>query len=119
MTDGNRFSEAIEQHQKRIKHQKQVPADYSKGIVHGKDGGVVHTEWGGYKIRGDFYFAWFNYEIAKMRSDGTWYCNKCNTLAETEHNKEECHSCRDWNGCGRDCTLSKIYCPKCGSFISV
>ena len=99
--------------------EKDVTEDYSKGIVYGKNGEVVRTEGGGYKIQRDFRFVWSDYEIAKMRNDGTWYCNKCNIRAGTEHNKEECHSCRDWNGCRRDCTLSKVYCPKCGSFISV
>jgi TPR repeat protein len=93
--DGKRFAEAIKQHREKIKHLKQVTTDYSKGIIHGKDGDVVYTESGGYKIRGEFRFVWSDYEQARKRSSGTWYCNKCNILAETEHNKEECHLCSD------------------------
>jgi rubrerythrin len=37
------------------------------------------------------------YERARMHSDGQWYCNKCNKPASTEHKKEECHLCSDWN----------------------
>lgn len=103
-----KFTEAIKRHREAIKHLKQVTADYAKGIIHGKDGKVVHTEGGGYEIRGKFRFVWSDYERARMKSDGTWYCNKCNIPAKTEHNKEECHLCSDWNGCGRDCTLSKV-----------
>lgn len=117
--DGEKFAEAIKQHRGAIERLKQVTADYTKGIIHGKDGGVVHTELGGYKIRGGFRFVWSDYERVRMRSYGTWYCNKCNIPAETEHNKEECHLCSDWNGCGTDCTLSRVYCPKCGESLDV
>lgn len=117
--DDKKFAEAIKRHREAIKHLKQVTADYAKGIIYGKDGDVVYTEWGGYEIRGGFRFVWSDYERARMRSDGTWYCNRCNIPAETEHDKEECHLCRDWNGCGRDCTLSKVYCPKCGESLDV
>ena len=121
--DSKEFHEALRQDQvEKKKHsdiKKQNTADYAKGIIHGKDGDILEIEGGGYKIRGEFRFVWSDYEQARNKSSGTWYCNKCNILAETEHNKEECHLCNDWNGCGRDCTLSKVYCPKCGSSISV
>lgn len=55
------------------------------------------------------------YKRAKKRSDGAWYCTGYNKLASTKHEKDECHRCSDWNGCGRDCTLSKIYCEQCGT----
>ena len=55
----------------------------------------------------------------------TWYkdraeyasyfeCRTCGRVALEEHNNPECHLCEDWNGCGRDCTLSRVYCPECG-----
>jgi hypothetical protein len=44
-----------------------------------------------------------------------WICGCCEIGAKEEHNKEECHKCRDWNGCGRDCTLSRIFCGTCGA----
>ena len=53
-------------------------------------------------------------DIARKCSNGTWYCNTCNLPAETEHNNPECHTCSDWHGCGQDCTLSRVFCTKCG-----
>lgn len=67
------------------------------------------------KNKEDFTFKVDEYELMRKKSDGTWYCNPCNQPAETEHNKEECHLCSDWNGCGKDCTLSRIFCKKCGT----
>lgn len=116
--DGKFFAEAIKRHREAIKHLKQVTADYARGIIHGKDGDVVYTEWGGYEIHGDFRFVWSYYERARKRSYGTWYCNRCNIPAETEHNKEERYLCSDWNCCGRDCTLSRVYYLKCGTSLS-
>ena len=49
------------------------------------------------------------------RSNGSWYCSGCDAPAVTEHNKPECHTCSDWNGCGQDCTLSKLSCRACGT----
>lgn len=73
----------------------------------------------GCEAHGGFRFEWSNYERLRKKSYGRWYCIKCNVLAETEHTKEECHLCSDWNGCGRDCTLSRVYCPKCGASLDV
>ena len=61
----------------------------------------------------DFRFKVNDYERARRRSDSTWYCNRCNRPAETEHNKPECHLCSDWHECNRDCTLSRVYCDRC------
>jgi hypothetical protein len=117
--DEREFSEAIQRHREAVKHLKQVTADYAEGIIHGNNGDVIYTEWGGYNIHGDFRLVWTGYERARKKSYGSWYCNICNILAETEHNKEECHLCRDWYGCGGDCTLSKVYCPQCGKSIDI
>lgn len=111
--DKKEFTEAIKRHREVIEDLKQVTNDYAKGIIHGKDGDIISTEWGGYKIQSGFRLEWFDYEQARKKSHGTWYCNKCNISVKTEHNKAECHLCSDWNGCGKDCTLSKIYCPQC------
>lgn len=54
-----------------------------------------------------------DYEKIRKKGYGTWICKHCGRIAETEHHKPECHLCDDWNGCGNDCTLSKIYCTKC------
>lgn len=54
------------------------------------------------------------YERGRKISDGHWRCNICGKPAAEEHMAEECHRCSDWNGCGGDCTLSRVYCEKCG-----
>lgn len=68
---------------------------------------------GGYLNNSNFRLVRNAYDLARKRSDGTWYCNTCYLPAETEHNNTECHTCSDWNGCGNDCTLSRVYCRHC------
>ena len=116
---GKEFAEAIKRHRESIRHLKQVTVEYSKGIIHGKDGDTIYTEWGGYEIHQNFRFVWSDVQRYRRKSYGTWYCNRCQTPAMTEHNKEECHLCSDWGGCGTDCTLSRVYCPNCGASLDV
>jgi hypothetical protein len=52
-------------------------------------------------------------DLPYIDSCGKWLCKKCKKKADTEHNKKECHACQDWNGCGKDCTLSKLICKTC------
>ena len=113
------LSKAINNHRESAKHLKQVTEDYKNGIIHGKDGDTTHTEFGGYEIHKGFRFVWNDVERYRKKSYGTWYCNKCQAPAEMEHNKQECHRCSDWGGCGTDCTLSKVYCHKCGASLDV
>ena len=105
--DEKTFHKAIQEHLVQISHVKKVTEDYSKGIIHGRDGDTVHTVWGGYRIHGVFRLVWSDLESRRMKSYGTWCCNRCNSRAETEHSKEECHLCKDWNGGGTDCPLSR------------
>ncbi|MFC1912125.1 hypothetical protein ACFLXG_03105 [Chloroflexota bacterium] len=112
------FSEAINQHRESIKHLKQMTEDLRKGIIHGTNGDTIRTGFGGYEIHGDFRFVWDDVQRYRRKSYGTWYCNRCQAPAETEYNKKECHLCSDWNGCGEDCTLSRVCCPKCGTSIN-
>jgi hypothetical protein len=93
--------------------------DVRRGIVHGKDGDVVALEGGGYQVRGSFRFVWNDQARILKESHGCWFCNACNAVAKTRHDKPECHRCRDWNSCGQDCTLSEIYCETCGVRLSV
>lgn len=84
-----------------------------------EEGESVLTQSGGYFIKGSFRFEWKNYEKERGRIIGKWYCLTCNKEAGTEHLKPECNICRDWGTCGHDCTLSKVFCPKCGSKIEM
>ena len=43
-----------------------------------------------------------------------YFCIKCEKKAKTKNEREECHICRDWNGCGRNCRLSHLICENCG-----
>lgn len=117
-----RLRVTIEEEEKRQKQiqeeeekcQKQIEEDYQKGIYHP---GIVSLNNKCYRNYGDFRFELNDYDVARGKSDGNWYCNLCNIPAETEHNKPECHTCSDWNGCGTDCTLSKVYCSRCGKYL--
>lgn len=113
------FDEAIKRHRQSVSHLKKVTEDYRKGIIHGTDGDTIHMEWGGYEIHKNFRFVWSDIQRLRGKSYGTWYCNKCQIPAVTEHNKEECHLCSDWGGCGTDCTLSRVYCSRCGASLDI
>ncbi len=91
--DKEDFYTAIESHRKIISRIKKNTSDYKQGIIHGVDGDTIETEWGGYKIKKSFRFVWNNYAIFRKKSNGTWYCNECNEIAETD---------------------DKIYCQNCG-----
>jgi hypothetical protein len=113
------FSMAIKKHREHLGLIEKNTKDLARRIIHGKDGDTVETEMGGYAIHGKFRFVWNDYEVARHKSEGTWFCNKCNIPAEEEHNNPECHLCSDWNGCGKDCTLSKVLCRKCGATLKI
>ena len=84
----DKLNHAIKCNREYFKHQDDITRDHKKGIIHGKTGDTIEINDGYYKIHGNFRFEVSNYEKARMRSDGDWYCNKCNALAETEHNKK-------------------------------
>jgi hypothetical protein len=113
------LKKAVEHHLKEIRDIKQITVDYENGIIHGNNGDRFQTTWGGYEIRGQFRLAWSAMERYRKRSYGTWYCNSCNTIAGTKHDKPEYHLCNDWNGCNEDCTLSEVYCEKCGYRVKI
>ena len=113
--DSADVKKAIGAHRNRNKKISETTKDLYKGIIRGKDGDSVLIEGGHYDIHGSFRLVVSDIERARHKSDGSWYCNKCNRPAITKHEKEECHLCSDWNGCGRDCTLSEIICENCGN----
>lgn len=106
---------AIEAHYERVAEVRAATTDLDAGILRGRDGGQIETDWGHYTRRDPFHFRWSAYEGGRRRSDGAWYCNTCMTPAATEHNNPECHRCSDWGDCQTDCTLSRVFCPACGS----
>lgn len=91
---------------------RQDTADLKNNIVH--DG--RHAIAGGFYTAGaSFYTVTNDMDAYLHRSDGVMYCRSCHGPAVLEHNKPECHTCSDWGGCGRDCTLSAVSCPACGT----
>jgi len=94
------------------KHTRLMMEDYQKRVFHKGIVSISDTKY--YDNRGDFRLEVDTYAQARRDSDGTWYCNTCNIPAETEHNNPECHRCSDWSPCGTDCTLSRVFCSRCG-----
>jgi|GEM_PF-961554 len=99
------------------KHIESMMNDYKKGIFH--KGIIWISDTLSYDNKGDFRFEIDEYALARKDSSGRWYCNTCNNLAETEYNNPECHTCSDWGNCGRDCTLSRVYCPQCKKSLEI
>jgi hypothetical protein len=50
----------------------------------------------------------------RSRVRGTWYC-RCGELAIVERESPKCDVCKRGESCGSDCTVSKLYCTKCGA----
>lgn len=112
MVDEADLEDALTKHRDQRAHVNRTTANYDSRILHP---GIMETNGGGYRVKGDFHFLWNDIDVAHHRSDGFWRCNECWTSAATEHNREECHRCQDWNPCGDGCTLSRIYCSICGA----
>jgi hypothetical protein len=106
---------ALVAHRKHLSLLHDVTVDYQNKILHPELGPTAAMEWGGYSIDGQFHFVWSTYEVYQKRSGGVWKCNTCFALTQCEHNRTECHRCRDWSDCGNDCTLSRVFCTQCGT----
>ena len=61
-------------------------------LMVGSSGGLT-TECGDYRVRGDFHITSSNRGWREGGGTGSWICNTCWTVADTECNKEECHRC--------------------------
>lgn len=117
--DEDDFERAIRAHRERIAERKAVTIDYDNRLLRGDLGDWVDTDWGRYQVRDQFHLAW-NRNVPRWKGSGEyWRCSSCWQPAETEHNRPECHRCADWNGCGHDCTLSRVFCSKCGTTLDV
>ncbi|MGW4336651.1 hypothetical protein ACWEK5_28145 [Rhodococcus koreensis] len=112
MVDEVDVEDAVSRHREQCAHADQMTADYDSRILHQ---GTVLTVGGAYEVKGGFHILWNDMAQSFRRSYGFWLCNTCWDPAATERNGEECHRCRDWNACGDDCRLSRIYCSTCGA----
>ncbi len=98
---------------------EQRTRDFEANLLHCIDGDTIYTEFGGYRRHGQFHFVWSTHDIGTKRSNGSWYCSVCFRRANLAHEKEECHRCRDWGSCGRDCTLSGVACVYCETMMTL
>ena len=106
------FEESIKSHRLIQQKIKQNTVDYNNNIIHSIND-KIQTDFGHYINFGDFRLVVSLSDIYKYKNNGVWFCNTCNKVAQMEYEKEECHLCSDWTGCGEDCTLSLIFCNKC------
>jgi len=95
---------------------KQLTADYDNHVLHGGPGATLRTSFGSYTVvSGDFHAARYDSYKPHESGDVHYRCSGCWELASQERDNPECHRCRDWSPCGRDCTLSRVYCASCGT----
>ena len=66
------------------------------------------------EFRGSFRYMESGGDRLRRAGRGTWY-DRCGEIAIAEHNNPKCESCKRGVSCGLDCTLSRLYCPRCGA----
>ncbi|MGC4089440.1 MAG: hypothetical protein QM756_16435 [Polyangiaceae bacterium] len=103
---------AVALHRAEQEAMQQAEQDY---IARKLNSDGARLPWGSYSVHGQFHFISSDYARITKQSSGGWVCNSCWQPASMENNREECHTCRDWNGCGTDCTLSRVFCVPCGT----
>jgi hypothetical protein len=114
MVDECQLDEVLDAVRRQQAARRQATEDYRQHVLHP---GIVNTEWGSYQAGEQFHTAY--YRRPGEPDTVVRYCNNCVgpdggfVPASTEHDKPECHRCRDWSPCGQDCTLSRIYCQSC------
>lgn len=119
MVDETDFEAAIAEHRAARAELEQITADFNNRILHGEPRATVSTLFGSYTRYVDFHSTCDSHHRPWKESGVAWYCSRCWQLATLAHDKEECHSCADWGGCGRDCTLSEVSCRTCGTAMAV
>lgn len=116
--DEKDVARALVAHRQRIAERKAVTADYERHVLRADSGDWIDTDWGRYQIRGAFHLVLYSH-VPPWKGNERWICNSCWRPAGTEHDREECHRCSDWSPCGRDCTLSRVFCDDCHAALEV
>jgi hypothetical protein len=98
---------------------EQITSDYRSRILHGKAGATLRTTFGSYTVYVGFHSIWRSDAKPWKESGVYWFCSRCWQPATLAHDKPECHTCSDWGGCGRDCTLSEVSCETCGTAMAM
>ena len=88
--DVSKFREEIKNYKNHNLHIEKVTDDYSKGVLHGSDDEIITTNWGGYRLKGQYRYVWNDYERYRKKRGGYWMCNKCSKVVETYG---KCKSC--------------------------
>lgn len=115
VVDVDVFEAALAEHRAARDELQYITDEYELHHLLTDPGGQLRTTFGGYRVGKEFHVYW-NSSVRPWDGYTEWWvCNGCWKSAHLEHNKEECHTCEDWGGCGRDCTLSAIFCPDCGT----
>ncbi len=81
----------------------------------GELGHAIRTTWGYYIADARFHERVDFHAAYHGRGGSLHRCNACWAIVTYEHNRPECHRCRDWGSCGRDCTRSAMLCEQCGT----
>ena len=113
--DEEELEAAIGEHRAALDEQHQLAVDYKRRILHGEPGKRVDMEGGSYIRSRDFHRFFPAFVRPWKDASEYWICSRCFKGARLEHNRPECHTCSDWGSCGRDCTLSRVYCEACGT----
>jgi hypothetical protein len=79
--------------------------------------GIVSTVSTIIEFRGTFRLVEEGHNRLRKMGRGTWYC-RCGEQAVTGHEKPRCEECKAGGDCGRDCSLTSLYCPSCGASLS-
>ena len=80
----------------------------------GSGSGIVSDVSTVVEFRGSFRLVEEDANRLRRGGKGKWYC-RCGGMADAVHENPKCEDCRRGGDCGLDCTLSSLYCPKCGA----
>ncbi|WP_133163772.1 hypothetical protein [Cryobacterium zongtaii] len=79
----------------------------------------VKTTWGWYIVSSPFHERYDPIAEYHRGSGSQHVCNACWAPVVYEHNQPECHRCRDWSPCGRNCTRSAMICLGCNARVGL
>ena len=119
MASRSAFASAIVEHRAGLAEVDETTRAYDDHRLVVGPGGTARTTWGSYRVAADFHSTWSIRAAIQGPTSPAWVCSRCWQSAALEHNRPECHTCSDWNGCGRDCTLSAVLCPGCGTSMAI
>lgn len=75
------FKAALSALGQAAKERNAVQARIEAHDFRGDSGVTYEGSDGGYTVRGRYAFVWSDYQIARRKSDGSWYCRACGKFA--------------------------------------